>query len=68
MSWGAQNRSKDAKLPVKAEFGRKNLNRIVAQSSHICPCARGRGRVRATSAPICLRGALESCLGVYDYG
>jgi hypothetical protein len=35
MSWGAQNRSKDAKLPVHRAAGPKNLNRIHAQSSHI---------------------------------
>jgi hypothetical protein len=35
MSWRAQNRSKDAKkLPVVRAAGRKNLNWIVARSSH----------------------------------
>jgi hypothetical protein len=34
MSWGAQNRSKDAKLQVHRAAGPKTLNWIYGQSSH----------------------------------
>jgi hypothetical protein len=34
MSWGAQNRSEDAKTPSVRAAGPINLNRLLAQSSH----------------------------------
>jgi hypothetical protein len=66
MSWGAQNRSKDAKTPSAS---RKNLNWIVAQSSHTgCRVHPGCTKVIATTIDRDVeytdsRGAEPWCLG-----